>query len=247
MKGAKKHALSLLMLGMALVLPVVSAHAFLSVSKSTNTAQAVLTGVGTVAMNLFIKLNATNVIDTAVNWTGVTLPTQWQGAADYIELHSTTTASGSGVQMYTDNMNVSASPRFTGDNTQVSPAGLVDGTTTVYTLPVAWAIRDALVGGTTGPIVAEPNDSATNPESYQWHYLSDAGQVAIASLNVSAFANADPYITVVSPSGIHWGQGPTQFGAAASPNYIYFEAQFGSAQTPRTYSTNRLMLESYTQ
>lgn len=245
MQVIRRYASGLLMLGLALVLPVVSAHAFVSKDKKVHTAVATLTGAGDVTMTLAIKKVSDDSADTQINWGSVGLPSNWMLADDYIQMDSVVTATGGGIQTYTDNMNASASPLFTGDKTQITPAGLIDATDTTAKLSMAWAIKDTLVSG--GPTAAEPNEWATNTNSPQWHYYEDASQVAIASLNASAFVNGGPRVTILNTKGIHYAQADTEFGSAPSPNFLYFQADFGAAHSPATYQTNQLIVEAYAQ
>ena len=218
--------------------------AFAGLARSTSTASAVLSGAGTVAMSVSIHKTADNSADTAINWTGVTLPRGFVVANDYIQLNSTMSATGGGIQIYTDNTAADASPKFTGSISSftITPAGLVDTTTSSKALPMAWTIQDT--SGT--PVAINPNAGTGN--SFSWLFFEDHAQVAVPSLGAGAFVNGDPFVTVQNvASGIHFAQGPTQFGPAVSPNYIYTEADFTTAVTPNTYKTSTLRLEAYTQ
>jgi len=189
-----------------------------------------------------IKTVATNAPDTAINWTGVTIPAGYVLAADYIQLDSTITAVTGGIEIYTDNTAADANPHYNGviSPTTQTPAGLVDTTTPTTKLPTAWSIK-ATLGA---PVADNPN--AGGPNSSQWLFHEDRAQVAVPSQSAAAFVDGDPYITVKNAIGIHFGQLVTEFGAAPSPNYIYTEANFGSAVTPRTYQTSTLRLEAFT-
>ena len=240
MKEIKKQAASLVIAALAVTMPMASHAAFTAGNKVTNTAIATLAGTGVVTFNPTIRVIASGAVDTAINWTGVTLPSAFVLASDYIQLDSTITASGGGIQTYTDNVN--GTPKFTGDATTETPAGLVDSTDTTKVLPIAWRIVDSTVTVT----ALSPNNT-TDPNHFLWLYLEDKSQVAIPSLNAGAFANGIPFVTVKNSQGIHFAQGDTQFGAASTSNKLYLEADFSSALTPRTYSTSTYTLEAYTE
>lgn len=74
--------------------------------------------------------------------------TKWQVADQYFEvmlndlpMSSSATANG-WIQIYTDNTNASANPRYTGIiDAENSPAGLVDESTTTVVLPMCWRVN----------------------------------------------------------------------------------------------------------
>ncbi len=239
----KVARLSVVGLGLALLAPGTGHAAFASLARSTNTAVATLTGSGSVSMSVAIKKISDNTSDTQINWTGVTLPANYVLAANYIQLDSTITASGGGIEIYTDNTAADANPRYTGviSSTTQTPAGLVDTTLTTQKLPVAWSIK-ANLGA---PVADNPNSGGGN--SFQWLFHEHRAQIAVPSQSAGAFVDGDAYVTVKNTNGIHFGQAPTEFGAAGSPNFIYTEAGFTAALTPRTYRTSTLRLEAYTQ
>src|SRR5205823_3974163 len=144
--------------------------AFSRVGVSTNTAVATTSGVGTVAMNVTIRKVSDNTTDTAIKWTGVSIPSGFVVASDYVQLDSTITAATGGIEVYTDNTGSDASPKYTGaiNATSQTPAGLVNASNTTAKLPTAWTILDAV--GT--PAAANP---ATG---FNWLYHEDRAQVA---------------------------------------------------------------------
>jgi hypothetical protein len=214
-------------------------YAFTSQSVVTRSATAQLTGTGSVSMTVTVRRMSDNAAATDVAWTGVTLPTGWKNADHYIQLdHSITSATG-GIRIVTNNKGAGASPTYTGSDT--TAGGLVDNTDPSKILPVAWTIKDTVVGST-GPVSAKPyetTDGAGTTPQFQWLYMTDVANTALAE--------GAAYRTAVNSVGIHFGGLDTEFGAAASPNYVYLESNFTSAVTPRTYSTNRLIVEAYTE
>jgi hypothetical protein len=239
-------SLSLLVLGSS-----VSQAVFAGLGVNTNTATAT-TGAGTVSMAVFIKDVAGNGTATQITWPTVNLPSAFVVASQYIELHSTITAGNGGIQIYTDNTNpADANPKYTGliDANNPPPSGLVNITNTAARLPTAWQIKDVL--GV--PTAINPNDLVNGSG---WLFHEDKAQVANQNQNVTAFANGVPFVTVESlacaGSGaslpcIHFGQRDTDFGIAASPNYIYTQADFSNAVGGSTYKTSTLRLEAFTQ
>ena len=201
-------------------------------------------------MSVTIKKMSTNAIVSEVAWSSATLPNNWVTADSYLQLDSTITAPTGGIQIYTDNVN--SVPAYTGaiNATSPSPEGLVDNTVTSNLLPLAWSIKEAVVGST-GPVSAEPNNNGlngrpTDPNAFQWLYMEDKSQVA-NNQGASNFVNADPSLTVQNVNGIHVAQSPTQFAPSMSPSIIYLESNFASAVTQRTYSTTKLILQAFTQ
>jgi hypothetical protein len=256
----KYAALSVLSLGIAMVAPGISQAAIsASLGRSTYTAVAQLTGTGSISFNAAIREVGTNAPAAQISWTGVTLPAGLVRASHYIQLASTFTASNGGIEIYTDNTAADATPyQYTGviSSNTPPPSGLVDGTSHTNRLPMTWTIQ----ASTVAPTPQNPNVPATG---FAWFFMTDRGQVAVPSQNVTAFEDGLPYITVANnqcgtPANpgntcIHYAQGaggqgdPTQFGGAPSPNNIFLAADFSTAVTPRTYGTSTLRLEAYTQ
>jgi len=244
----KKYVVLLLLLGCAVLMPA-KGFAFTSVSRTTSTAVSVLSGAGLAKMDIILRNLSDNSTTTQIYWSGVTLPASYLAANAYVQVNSTLTAAGSGIQIYTDNEAADANPTFTlpggvspgqaGSN----PAGLVDTTTTTAVLSMAWSIKATT---TTAPTQADPT-STTDANAAQWLFFEDRNTPTIASQNTTAFADGATFVTIkLAGSGIHFGQANTAFGAAPSPNFVYCEANFGAAVTPRTYKTSTLRLEAFT-
>ncbi len=214
--------------------------AFTSVSKVSKVATATLAGAGSVQFDIAVVRMSNNAVEADVTWTGVTLPTGWKNADHYIQLNSTVTASNGGIRIVTDNKGAGASPTYTGTN-NATAAGLVDNTDTTKTLPIAWSIKDGVLGST-GPVSAKPLETADGVgqnDQYQWLYMTDVADTSIAQ--------DAAYRTAVNSAGIHYAGGNIEFGGAVTPNVVYLEANFANAVTPRTYSTNKLTVEAFTQ
>jgi len=219
--------------------------AFTSVSKVANTASAVLTGAGTISATVVVKNRSNNAAATSIVWTGATAGGGWLLADQYIQLNTNITAgSGAGVQIYTDNMAVAASPKFTGNPSVATPAGLIGSADTTQKLPTAWRAAT-----TTGTVTTALNPNANAGESYAWLFHKDKSQVAIPTSNATAWQNGEDFVTVYKAgAGVHFGQAPTEFGGfkVNDVTYIYTSADFLTATTPNTYSTNQLIVEAYT-
>src|SRR5690349_21044703 len=108
MTHVKRLAASLLVGGLAAFVPAIG-HAFTSAQISTNTAVATVTG-GSVAMTVAIRKVSDNSSDTQLNWTSISAGSGWVASSNYIQIDSTLTVQGSGIQTYTDNMAADASP-----------------------------------------------------------------------------------------------------------------------------------------
>ena len=246
----KRYIPAVLILGLAALVPGRAMAAFTSISRSTNTAIAPLTGAGTVAMTVTLRNLSDNSTTTQVYWSGVTLPTSFVRSGAYAQIDSTITAAGGAVQLYTDNTAADASPLFTyvGSTTSANPVGLVDMTTTTRALPLAWSVKDTTASA---PTAANPTDS-TDANSFQWLIMKDKQTPTNVALGSTQFTNGEAYVTVkrvvdAGNSGIHFGGADTEFGAASAPDFVYFQADFRNAVTPRTYKSNVMRFEAYTQ
>jgi hypothetical protein len=218
-----------------------------------------LDGTAPSAMIFDVSLN--NISDGqsagSIDWTGaVNLPTGWVRANQYIQMNIDMPVSPWGVQIYTDNTNGTGNTQFTGNTSSTNPAGLVDTTDQVGTLPVAWSVKVSSPGYSTpfAPIAAEPNDNGlngnpTDPNAFQWLYMKDAQTKNIPNTS-TIFVPGDPFMQVQNNLGIHYVQGitldSTDFGAQNPPVFIYLEANFNGAVIPRTYTTSKLIIELFT-
>jgi len=79
--------------------------------------------------------------------------------------------------------------------------------------------------------------------------MKDVMTPDIPLMGTTQFKNGDqdPFVVVKDNVGNHFGQSPAEFGAEDTPNYIFLEANFGTAVTPRTYQTSTLRLEFFYQ
>jgi hypothetical protein len=183
-----------------------------------------------------------------VSWSNVTLPKSWVLSDQYVELEVQPDNVSWGVQIYTDNMAGDANPPFSttahpGDSGS-NPAGLVNRSLPSKTLPLAWSIKGSTISA---PSVADPGNAA-DPNSFQWLYMVDRATPAIVSEHTNAFADGAAFQVVKSNVGLHFGQAPADFGSAVfnHPSKIYFQTNFSTAVTQRTYRTSKLFVEYFT-
>lgn len=259
MKHLKKYLAALCGFGLAMAVPVTS-HAFTSRQVVTETASATITG-GSVAMSVAILNVAGNTPATTVGWTAAA-GASWTEANQYVQIVSTLTQSGSGIQTYTDNTGVGGetpNPKYTGviSSVTVSPAGLINTVTTNATpIPTAWQIV-ALGNSPVAPdnpdctgAVSEPSScgSPTGQTGYAWFYHEDKAQVPNNAGVATTFANAAPYIEMEvagQPPQIQFAQG--SFGNSTSnTNNVYLEANFQNGLGGQTYQTSTLTVELFT-
>jgi len=182
-----------------------------------------------------IKNRVTHAVEGELSWSVPTLPVagNWVGSNHYIEMTTDVNMPAWGVQIYTDNRGSGASPAYTGA-ANTNPAGLVDMTDTKRALPLAWTIRGNL---STSVTPADPNANVN------WMYMKDATTPNIAGVT-SPLVNGEYYVVTRNNVGIHYGVSDPA-GPDNTPDYIFLEADFAQAVTPRTYRTNRLILELF--
>jgi len=179
--------------------------------------------------DITLKNISNNATTTQIVWSTstVVLPQGWTRADQYIQLDLDPDTLGWGLQIYTDNKASDANPSYSGSG---DPSGLIDSSDNTKTLSMAWTIHSVLAPATG----ADPNNTS-DPNSFQWIFFKDRG--------TAGFSDGDSYIAVKENLGIQFGVGG--FGAANSPNYLYVEANFLNAVTPRTYKTSTVRLEYY--
>jgi len=266
MKNCKKYLTGLAAASFVMTMAVPGQAAFSSKSTQALTASATTGGVPTVAIISVAILNKSdNSAAGAIGWTGATPGAGFIVADQYVQMVTNINTVDGGVQIYTDNTNGTGVSKFTGpiSSFTATPAGLVDNSDQTQKLPTAWLASTTTVAGIVG---SNPNNAA-DPNHFLWFYHEDHAQVANPSLNAGAFGNGDPFVTVfASPqtplvstadgktytttagnSGVHFAQGPTQFGgfSATATTNIYTEADFTGALAKTTYSTTKLILEAF--
>jgi hypothetical protein len=221
-----------------------SAHAYTFNSAVTSTA-SVTVGGGSVAMSVVIRNVSNNNEVSEIAWTA-NAGGPWTQAEQYLQIASTLSVAGSGIQTYTDNKNAAnARPLYTGST--MTASGLVNTADTTATLPTAWQI---VPEGAT-PLVADNpdcNGTAGQPASctgtghtgYAWFYHKDKAH--------QDFANAFFYIVMEKagvPPSIQFAQNSFGAGASSGINNVYLEANFQSALAGNTYQTSTLTVELF--
>jgi hypothetical protein len=240
MKYIKQYMAALVSSALAMVVPVTS-HAFTSQAVVTNTASATVSG-GAAAMSVALLNVSNNATATSIGWT-VNAGSGWQEASQYIQINSTLTLAGSGIQTYTNNT------QYTGviSSNTASPAGLIDvANPAAAPVPTAWQIV-ALGKSPVAP--DDPNNAAlAGHTGYAWFYHEDKRQVANNQGVTGPFVNAAPYIEMEiagGPPQIQFAQG--SFGNSTSNiNNVYLEGNFQNALGGSTYQTTSLTVELFT-
>ncbi|NQT95381.1 MAG: hypothetical protein HQ572_02925 [Candidatus Omnitrophica bacterium] len=183
---------------------------------------------------------------TDVAWTGVDAGDGWETADQYIEVTGFATYSNWGIQTYTDNEDVSASPQYTGTN---NPAGLVRTDSTIYNLPVCWRTK----AGYYDPVAAtysDPGSAAASSEEleiiqgrdgnytvlydgvtghapggtdpyFPWFFILDKGtdDVDVTTTGDQAFDDYQVDATFIGSAGYHHAPGASEPLNFATPNH----------------------------
>lgn len=194
--------------------------------------------------------------------------TKWQVADQYFEIlinnlpmSSSATANG-WIQIYTDNTNVSANPRYTGvidvDN---SPSGLVDESTTTVVLPMCWRINPREPLPSNELVIYQNEGILTNTpgggyKCYLW--MQDLATVGFDPVT-NTYARIWNHGTIAETDtengrGVQYQE--ATFGGYASslsdgrtpifPMYLYIGADFSSSikvLKNHSYSTDTLTIE----
>lgn len=200
------------------------------------TASVNLAGLGQVTFSAEVRNISNDAAASALGWTGVVLnTTQWKLSDQYVLLNSVITTDGAQLLIYTDNL--TATPSYTGTSTSTA-AGLVDNTDRTKTLPLAWRVVDTKAQA---PTAVNPN--APGGAGFGWFFLTDKSAPAPITPDFAA------YRTLANTSGLHMGIGAAGeqfYDPIVSPNFIFIQSNFATA-IGRTYSTNKIILESVTQ
>ena len=228
MKDIKKYLTGLAAAGLVMTLAGIS-QAFTSVPPLyTATAAATVTG-GSAAMSVSI------IGGSQITWSA-TAGGPWTIANQYLQITSTLTATGSGIQTYTQN----SGGLYTGTASSTTAAGLVNLSNTAQTIPMAWQIT----GNATPTPADDPNHTAVGQNGWAWFYYADKGGGLLPNAPGNSYIQVE---SIGNPAYIHFAQGsPFGAGAANSINKLYLEANFSTAAAG-TYQTNTLTLELFTQ
>jgi hypothetical protein len=209
MKALKKYFAMLASAGFVMAVAATSHAAFSSKGTQTLSASAATGGIPTVAINAAtIKNIVGNGQVGALSWTGAAPGGGFLVADQYIQLDSNINTVNGGIQIYTDNTNAAANPRYsvTPSSTTPTPAGLIMVGDTTQKLPTAWRASTYTLTSV-NPI--DPN--AKSGESYLWFFHEDKAQVAVWTSSATSFGltiggqgsagGGDPYVTVYAAPG----------------------------------------------
>ena len=225
----------------------------------TRIATADLSGVSPSAS---MTVNLRNLADTsnvsALTWkTGAGAGevnvgvTDWMIADALIKVTTNWTAGG--IQIYTDNTETGASPRWNGGGDPCGLLKVIPGqSTSTVRLPLCWRIMDNTtdythleikqtiasdIGGANHLRCPAYGDPATTNYNC-WFWMMDEG--------TSGFSNGDDYVTFLTKDkGYHHAESPLDWLIGGSPYYVYVGAKFQSAAAGETYQTTKLKLELY--
>ncbi|MFH1714851.1 MAG: hypothetical protein ABH857_01480 [Elusimicrobiota bacterium] len=179
------------------------------------------------------------------------LPEDWLASLGYIKLNLTVYNNIWGVQIYTDNEESDANPKYTGAN---NPAGLIAVDDGSVRLPMCWRVTEStktvselsIAEVTVGLDVKL--SSATDSAYYTWHWMKDKNTPDDPNTlgTDEEFVNGEDGIIVMdSDRGIQHGDGA--YYSAQCPVFIYIGTKFTNATTPREYKTNKLKLELFSE
>jgi hypothetical protein len=186
----------------------------------------------TAAMSVAILNMSDGSVASSITWHNANVGSGWMVADQYLQIASTLTTTGSGIQTYTNNTAVGANPFYTGNLT--TAAGLVDMVDTTRTLPTAWEITPSGQG---------PNPAGDPNTTFVWFYHMDRAQ--------PNFLDGFWYIEMEesggsnSPPLIQFAQGSFGQGDLHGVNNVYLEANFQVA-VGAPYQTSTLTVELFT-
>jgi hypothetical protein len=147
----------------------IASAAFTSDVKTTAITASVDLSTGTVVKTLTVALK--NIADgtaaTTIGWTGVLLGDGWKKSGQYVEVTYAANQIGWGVQVYTDNLNASANPKYAGDpttNPAQQPAGLIGASNKYLTCPMAILVNDTAL--TDAQLEVPVQSNPADPGSY---------------------------------------------------------------------------------
>jgi hypothetical protein len=174
-----------------------------------------------------------------ITWSNVRAgETKWKLANQYIEISHSGLPQFWGMQIYTDNKNQAAQPRYTGT---ANPAGLVKTDNTIMAIPMAWRITDSVISNPADP---EKRSDGMGFSDWLWHFLKDRHTADDPNTVVNeAFQDGDDYATFWNQAGIAWNEA----GRSSNPKkaYIYLAADFTMSPVGAVYRTSALTLEAY--
>ena len=202
-------------------------------------ASVVIQGIDEGSVDIVIRNISNNepAQDGLITWSDITAgQSGWKVAGQYIEISHDDLPEFWGMQIYTNNKDELANPKYTGT---ADPAGLVDTVNTLFSVPMAWRIADSVINPNTDANKPVQRPDGTGFTNYMWHFLKDKNTPD----NLGAFVNGHEYITLWNQAGIAWGEGDR--GGSPAKAYIYLAANFTMASVGAEYKTSALTIEAY--
>lgn len=265
----RKLLVAVLALGLVAAVRTTSFAFTSSIAISTLTASATFTGAGSVNMSYqFMNLAGGTTNQVWWNTGNINLgSTSWWRADSYLVLTTTMTAMGGAVRLYTNNVlvnNPTASPYYgygiqTSSNSPNDPAGLICVSTNTRTLPMCWRVSSSTItpsiaqggsqAGTNALTVGTLWDTNTTPANQAPLYPCYLWMMDKGTFNFwTTGASAAPDYSIIRDSMRGIQHAEAGWGAAPSPVYVYFGANFATAVTSTsgvTYKTSALELEAF--
>jgi len=224
-----------------------------SITVSSMTASVAFSGTGVVNVGLQL-MNITGGTTNQIWWDPTKIigdiPGAWVGAGAYIVLSSTLTATGCGIEIYTDNLAVDANPQSSLppmiSSGAANPAGLVDMHDGTNTLGTCWRVAFTplssvnIIQGTldkTFPLRLWDTSTGDQYPCYLW----------MMDRNTYGFADGIDYVTIRDANrGIQHGE--ATWCATGATVYLYFGATFNNVKAlPDTFQTSTMRIEAFTQ
>ena len=228
--------------------------AFTSIGKEQYTANSGVVG-GTPGVTVGFAASMKNISDdatvSAATWTGVSSgTTSWLAAEQYIAVDGYATYSDWGIQIYTNNTS------YTGTG---SPAGLINTSNPLYSLPMCWRTKTALLAATSDELKIVQTTAGgyvvladgTGVAYYPWFFMLDKnGDVDDVTAGKQPFGDSQVEATFIGSAGYHHAPGTVNYAtpfATDTTYYVYLGANFTMAMPGVTYATDAssLTVEMY--
>ena len=233
----------------------VSFAAFTVDDSETYSASSGVVGGGpavTVPFSASLKNISGDTASASISWSSINAgSTGWKAANQYIAVEGFATYSDWGIQIYTDNDN------YTGTG---EPAGLVNVSNTIYSLPMSWRTRTEKLsaGADELDIVQEEAggfqvlDDGITPDDgyYPWFFMLDKNttDVDVTTAGDQAYGNYQAEATFIGSAGYHHAPGAGNYATPTGIDtvyYVYLGANFTLSMPGATYSTSTLTVEMY--
>lgn len=232
-----------LTLGLVMASVGIAMADFSQVSRSTTTAEAVITAGPTGTMSVEVRDLDGTTVTTQVNWDSSAIvpgTTKWLCATQL--LYVTCDYTGGGIQIYTDNTADDAAPKWDGVG---DPKNLLRYETGLSTstagLPMCWRTPFGLLDPAADEtLIEETGDhhlvDPASPLYYCWLWMADRG--------AGGFVDGGDYVTIWrKDQGCQHAE--YTWDLSCPLKYVYIGANFADAMALTTYRTTTLRLELY--